>query len=376
MDIAPKFRMMMLFAAAFLATWLIYWPILKIAREKNIVDNPGDRKLQKIPVPVMGGIAVFFGIVVGLCYFKTMLSYTSLFSTLGAMVIMLYVGTIDDISNLSPWRRLAVEVLVATLLVYGTHFSICNFQGLWGIGLLPILWSVPLSALAMVGIINAINMIDGVDGLVSGYCIMACTLFGLIFFLSFDYSYASLAAVSVGALIPFFIHNVFGSKNKMFIGDGGTMMMGTVLSSMVISLCRYRIGYDDRFLDHQFGLIAFSLAVLSVPVFDTLRVIFWRVIHGRSPFSADKNHLHHLLIEAGLPHFGVTMAEIALNMAVVAAWAVSWSLGANVSTQFYVVVAASCLLVFGTAAILHLAFRRRSVSAPVEVSSYESSADQ
>lgn len=358
MDIAPKYRMLMLFVSALAATWLVYWPILKIAREKNIVDNPGERKLQKRPVPVMGGIAVFFGIVVGLCYFKTMLSYTSLFSTLGAMVIMLYVGTIDDIRNIPPWVRLVIEVVVATLLIYGTHFSICNFQGLWGIKFLPTVWAVPLSVLAMVGIINAINMIDGVDGLVSGYCIMACGLFFLVFFLSYDYSTAALAAVCIGALIPFFIHNVFGHENKMFIGDGGTMMIGTVLSSMVMVLSRYRTEYL-MFVDHQFGVIAFSLAVLSVPVFDTLRVILWRLLHGRSPFRADKNHLHHYLIDAGLSHFGVTMAEIALNMAVVAAWALTWQSGAGVEVQLYVVAGVAFVLTFGVAGLLHLKYRRR-----------------
>ena len=358
MDIAPKYRMLMLFASALIATWLVYWPILKIAREKNITDNPGARKLQKRPVPVLGGVAVFFGIVVGLCYFKTMLSYTSLFSTLGAMVIMLYVGTIDDIRNIPPWVRLAIEVIVATLLIYGTHFSICNFQGLWGIRLLKTLWSVPLSVVAMVGIINAVNMMDGVDGLVSGYCIMACALFGLIFFLSYDYSAAALAAVCIGALIPFFIHNVFGDENKMFIGDGGTMMIGTVLASMVMTLCRYRTEYL-MFVDHQFGLIAFALAVLAVPVFDTLRVICWRLAHGQSPFRADKNHLHHHFIALGFSHFGVTMSEIALNMAVVAAWAVTWRCGASVAVQFYVVLGMAFLATFGAAGLIKLILRRR-----------------
>ena len=358
MDIAPKYRMLMLFASALIATWLVYWPILKIAREKNITDNPGTRKLQKRPVPVLGGVAVFFGIVVGLCYFKTMLSYTSLFSTLGAMVIMLYVGTIDDIRNIPPWVRLVIEVIVAALLIYGTHFSICNFQGLWGIRLLPTIWAVPLSIVAMVGIINAINMMDGVDGLVSGYCIMACGLFFLIFFLSYDYSAAALSAVCIGALIPFFIHNVFGHENKMFIGDGGTMMIGTVIASLVMTLCRYRMEYL-MFVDHQFGLVAFCLAVLAVPVFDTLRVICWRLLHGCSPFKADKNHLHHHFIALGFSHFGVTMAEIALNMAVVAAWALTWRSGASVAVQFYVVLGAALLVTFGSAGAIKLILKRR-----------------
>ena len=163
---APKYRFLLLFAVALVVTWIIYWPIYRIAREKNIVDNPDSRKLHRVPVPVLGGAAVFFGIVLGLGFFKTMLSFTSLFAVLTAMTVMLYVGIIDDILKLPPLLRLVIEIVAMTLMIYGTHYSMCNFQGLWGIKLLPTVFSVPLSVFVMVGIINAINMIDGVDGMV------------------------------------------------------------------------------------------------------------------------------------------------------------------------------------------------------------------
>ena len=355
---APKFRFLLLFVVALVFTWVIYWPIYRIAREKNIVDNPDSRKLHRVPVPVLGGAAVFFGIVLGLGFFKTMLSFTSLFAVLTAMIVMLYVGIIDDIIKLPPLLRLAIEIIAMTLMIYGTHYSMCNFQGLWGIKLLPTIFSVPLSVFIMVGIINAINMIDGVDGMVSGFCIVACSLFGLVFFLAHEYSFAALAAVSVGALIPFFLHNVFGRESKMYIGDGGTMMMGTVLSAMVAALCKYRIDYP-WFIDVQFGLIAFCIAVLSVPVFDTLRVMIYRMAHGKSPFKPDKNHLHHIFIELGFSHIGTTMTEIVLDLFVVAVWAAVWRSGASVSVQFYVTVAASILVTFVLAALLKTALRKQ-----------------
>ena len=355
---APKYRFLLLFAVALVVTWIIYWPIYRIAREKNIVDNPDSRKLHRVPVPVLGGAAVFFGIVLGLGFFKTLLSFTSLFAVLTAMTVMLYVGIIDDILKLPPLLRLVIEIVAMTLMIYGTHYSMCNFQGLWGIKLLPTVFSVPLSVFVMVGIINAINMIDGVDGMVSGICIVACSLFGLVFFLAHEYSFAALAAVSVGALIPFFLHNVFGRESKMYIGDGGTMMMGTVLSAMVAALCKYRIDYP-WFIDVQFGLIAFCIAVLSVPVFDTLRVMIYRMAHGTSPFKPDKNHLHHIFIELGFSHIGTTMTEIVLDLFVVAVWAAVWRSGASVSVQFYVTVAASILVTFVLAAFLKLALRKQ-----------------
>ena len=361
---APKYRIFLLFVISLIVTYFVYWPILKIAKEKGIVDNPDARKLQRVPVPVLGGVAVFFGIVVGLSFFKTMLSYTCLFAVLTAMIAMLYLGTIDDILNLSPYLRLAVEVIVMALLIYGTHFTICNFQGLWGIDFLPKIISVLLSIVAMVGIINAINMIDGVDGMVSGFCIVAFTLFGVIFFCEHEYSFAALAAVSVGALIPFFVHNVFGRGTKMYIGDGGTMMVGTILASMVIALCKYRVEYEN-FITSKFSVIAFSLAVLAVPVFDTLRVMTYRISKGKSPFHPDKNHMHHIFIELGFSHIGTTMSEIVMNLFVVAVWILTWNLGASVAVQFYCVIGASLLVTFGAAAFL-----KRQIGRNTPVSSF------
>lgn len=357
---APKYRMLLLFAIAMVVTYLVYWPILRIAKEKNIVDNPDARKLQRIPIPVLGGAAVFFGIVVGLCFFKTMLSFTCLFAVLTAMIVMLYVGIIDDIDNLPPLVRLLIEITVMTLLIYGTHYAMCNFQGLWGIGLLPTIISVPFSVFVMVGIINAINMIDGVDGMVSAYCIMACSLFGVVFFLEHEYSMAALAAVSVGALIPFFVHNVFGKESKMFIGDGGSMMMGTVLSAMAIALCKYRINDYHFLVNEQFGVLSFTLAVLSVPIFDTLRVMSFRMAHGHSPFHPDKNHLHHIFIELGFSHLATTVSELTLNLFVVAVWVLAWRLGAPVDIQMYSVIAASLLVTFGLASFLKFNIRRKT----------------
>lgn len=358
---APKYRFLLLFLVALVVTWIIYWPIYRIAKEKNIVDNPDSRKLHRVPVPVLGGAAVFFGIVLGLGFFKTMLSFTSLFAVLTAMTVMLYVGIIDDILKLNPLLRLVIEIVAMTLMIYGTHYSMCNFQGLWGIKLLPTLFSVPLSVFVMVGIINAINMIDGVDGMVSGFCIVACSLFGLVFFLAHEYSFAALAAVSVGALIPFFLHNVFGRESKMYIGDGGTMMMGTLLSAMVAALCKYRIDYP-WFIDVQFSVIAFSIAVLSIPVFDTLRVMLYRIARGKSPFKPDKNHLHHIFIELGFSHIGTTLTEIILDLFVVAVWAAFWRSGASITVQFYVTVAASLLVTFVLAAFLKSALRKKGRS--------------
>ena len=337
---------MTLFVVALFATWWIFKRVLKISLMKNIVDNPEARKLQKIPVPVLGGIAVFFGIAVALTVTKLTFDTNSLFPIMGVMTIMLYTGIMDDILNLTPRLRLLVEVLVILLLMFTNDYSINDFHGLWGIYRIPEWIAVPLTIIACVGIINAINLIDGVNGLCSGYCILACSIFAIAFIIGDDRDAASLAIVSIGALIPFFFHNVFGLKSKMFLGDGGTLMMGAALSSMVIGMLNVNSPLAEK-VDPNFGLIPFALSILVIPVFDCLRVMISRMLRRTSPFYPDKTHLHHLLWDMGFSHIGVTSVELLGNAFVVLAWYISYRSGASVDVQLYIVFGLGMMITLG-----------------------------
>ena len=349
----PRTIIFILFVISIIATSLVFKPILKIAKAKNLVDNPDARKLQKNPVPVIGGIAVFFGIVVGLCFFKTTINYVDLFSTICAMMIMLYVGSIDDILDIPASLRLLLEIGVSLLIIYGTRSLMCNFQGVIGIDRVSLVPGIILSVVAMVGIMNAINMIDGVDGLSSGLAIFACSCFGLFYFLVHEYSYAALAAVAVGSLIPFFIHNVFGRETKMFLGDGGSLMVGILLASMCLTCLRAKeFHYYENFDISSFSLLAFCVSVMSVPVFDTLRVMTERIIEKKSPFRADKRHLHHLFLARGLKHIQASLSMICLNALVVISWLISYFAGASIGLQFGIAVAMSMLVTLGTSLVL------------------------
>lgn len=330
---------------AFFATLWIHPKILKIALMKNLVDNPDARKLQRRPVPVMGGIAVFFGIIVGLCFSQIVFTTPNLFILTAAMIIMLYIGTIDDILDLSPKVRFIVEIVVVGVVMVANKSLLNNFFGLWGIHEIPIYISIPLTIVTGVGIINAINLIDGVNGLSSGFCVMASGLFAIMFYSSGDILMTVLAAAAAGAVIPFFLHNVFGNNTRMFIGDGGTLVMGMLMSLFVINALKSDT-QCIRFANEGMGLIPFTLAVLSVPVFDTLRVMSMRIIRGTSPFFPDKTHLHHLFIELGFSHAGTTFTILSLNMLVVICWWLSFITGASVDLQLYIVVILSTMITF------------------------------
>ena len=339
---------------AFCAVSWVYFKILRIALDKNLVDNPDARKLQKRPIPVMGGIAVFFGVLVGLLTGAALLvglglsGAWPLLAVVCALSVMLYIGAMDDIHGLSPRARLVIEILAILGLVYANGMCVDSLHGLWGVEGLPEWFAVALTVFAGVGIVNAVNMIDGVNGLSSGLCMLCLSLFAGLFLFAGDGVNALLALTTAAALLPFFIHNVFGLRSRMFIGDAGTMVMGMELTWLLMAALSSKGAVAAALDGTGIGLVAFALAVLAVPVADTLRVMTMRMVHGRSPFSPDKTHLHHVFVAVGVSHFFTALSEILIAMTVMACWVVSVWLGASVDMQLYVVIGASVVFVWGT----------------------------
>lgn len=334
------------FLVAILSVHWIHPRMVRIALDKNIVDNPNARKLQRRPTPVLGGIAVFFGSVIGLGCASITCDCSELFIVVVAMMIMLYTGTMDDILDLSPALRFLIEIGTVLLLIFVGGYTLNDFHGLWGLNQIPQGVAIPLTVFAAVGIINAINLIDGVDGLSSGYCILTSLLFGVMFWYVGDRTMCMLAVVAAGSLIPFFFHNVFGKSSKMFIGDGGTLVMGIVMSVFVIRILRH--GSMSEVYDAvNIGLVPFTLAVLSVPVFDTLRVMTTRILKRKSPFHPDKTHLHHMFIRLGCSHAATTLAILILNFFVVLCWWISYMIGCSIDVQLYIVLVLSILITSG-----------------------------
>ena len=351
---------------ALMAVRWIYFRILAIAKKKNVVDNPNARKLQKQPVPVMGGIAVFFGVLAGLLVGTSVyalpfllshepvdLPSSSLLSVLAAMGIMLYMGAIDDMIGMSAVKRLLIEMGVVLGLIMSSGGCIDTFRGMWGVGALSWWLAVPLTVFAGVGIINSINMIDGVNGLSSGICMTCSILFGVAFIRIMDWGNAVLAFSMAAALMPFFIHNVFGSKSRMFIGDAGTMVMGILMTWFTISTLRAPAMTEYYTPVVRTNMVAMCLAILSVPVFDTLRVMIMRMLKGCSPFKADMTHLHHTFIQIGVSHSITALIEILIDVVIVGIWGVCVLLRVNLDWQLYIVLMAALLMVWGTYFFLH-----------------------
>lgn len=339
--------------AFFSVSW-IYFKILRLALFNKLVDNPNPRKLQDKPIPITGGIAVFFGTILALLLCNTVLSITYglsiniLFPIIVSMGVMMYIGTVDDFLGLTAKTRIIIEALIILILVYTTGTCIDSFHGTWGIYSFSWWLAVPLTLITGIGIINAINMIDGVNGLSSSICIVSSVIFGAVFIQCRDITNAILSFIVASSLIPFFVYNVFGQKSKMFLGDAGTMVMGLVMTWFVINFLNNDAISSGYLLNTKINPVALVLAILIVPVADTLRVITLRIIRKKNPFRPDNSHLHHKLISVGLSHFITTVAEIVIGIVVLCIWLLSLYFGAGLELQLYVVLISSILFVWGT----------------------------
>ena len=229
--------------AALIAVRWVYFKLLQIAKEKNLVDNPDARKLQKTPVPVVGGIAVFFGLVTGVLTGTAVMTLMGmgpsamLLPLLSSMLLLLYVGAMDDMLGLSPESRMVFQILTMLALIMGSGRCVDSFLGLWGIETFSWWLGVPLTVLAGVGIINSVNMVDGVNGLSSGMCIISCSMFGTAFIWVGDVAGTMAAFSMAAAQVPFWLRNVFGKRSQMFIGDSGTMVMAACRAGLSSACC-------------------------------------------------------------------------------------------------------------------------------------------
>ena len=325
---------------------LVFPFALKFAKRHGIVDNPNARKLQRVPVPVFGGVVVYSGILAGTLLLLLLTGNTMLSWGLVAMTVMMVIGTWDDMRDLSARFRFLIEIVLVSGFIGVTGVYIDDFHGLWGLHAIPPAVGLPLSVFAGVGIINAINLIDGVDGYSSGYGMLSCGCFAVAFWSVWSIEMVCMALIVIGALMPFFMHNVFGVRSKMFIGDGGTLMLGMLMVMMVFYAMSGH-GRMDVLEARGLCIPAFLIAVGCIPVFDTIRVMTMRIVRGRSPFKPDKTHLHHLFIDMGFSHLGAALFILMLNALVVSVWLLSWQVGMSLDGQMYVVLAMGLAVTFG-----------------------------
>ena len=299
--------------------------ILVISHKKRLYDVPDARKVHTMPVPRLGGLSFFpvilmsMFLVIGFrLYFWDVnvsgLSFNMLYEYLFlfvGMTLLYLVGVCDDLVGVGYRYKFAVQIAAAFLLVLsGNWFD--SFGGLFGIYSVPVWVGVPFTVFIVVYITNAINLIDGIDGLASGLCCIALSVLSVIFFLRGQYVYALLAICTLGILMPFWCYNVFGNANrghKLFMGDAGSLTLGYVISFLIIHMSV--TNEVSPTLSNPYMVIAFSTVL--VPLLDVIRVVLHRLREHKNPFLPDKNHIHHKLLAVGMQQRSVMIIVISVS---------------------------------------------------------------
>lgn len=306
--------------------------ILSFCKRKNLYDTPNSRKIHKNAVPRLGGISfmpsMIISTIIGLMVWassnykgKIEVSPWSIFFGVGISIIYI-TGLLDDIFGIRAKKKLLMQLIVASLLPI-SFLYINNLYGFFGIYEIPSSIGIPLTIFVIVFIMNAINLIDGIDGLSASLSLLALIGFFYIFLNEKLYVYCVLIAGLMGVLIPFLYHNILGNAakgKKIFMGDSGSLTIGYILGVLLIKFCMY----NPHIRPYQENSILLSLTLLLVPILDVCRVILVRILHNHPIFKADKNHIHHKLLRAGLNQhqaliviislaIGITIINIALN---------------------------------------------------------------
>jgi UDP-N-acetylmuramyl pentapeptide phosphotransferase/UDP-N-acetylglucosamine-1-phosphate transferase len=294
------------FLFSFLITFFSIPTIIKISRRKNLMDEPGVRSSHLRKIPNLGGIAIFYsiGICTSIFAYELFDLYKFLFASL---LILLYVGVMDDIVVMRAYKKLVAQIVVSALIVTGSDIRIRSLFGIFGIYELEYVVSIIFSIITFIILINAFNLIDGIDGLAGGYSVICSALFGISYYRLGEYNYplVVLSVVIIGAVLAFLYYNLSNYRtNKIFMGDTGSMLLGFLLA--FTSICFIDIFIDKKLPEipryHLQSAPAIAVAILILPIVDTLNVIVVRIWNKKSPFDADKNHIHHKLLRLDLTH--------------------------------------------------------------------------
>lgn len=288
--------------------------VLKLALARNLLDEPdGERKIHKKSVPILGGLGLFIALAFAFTSFTFDGMPKGLIRTFGGIIALFMIGLKDDLLPSRPIHRLGSESFVAFVLIVSSDIRFKNVFDLLGIPEIGYWPSVVLSMLFIVGMINAYNMIDGIDGLLGTISLLGALCYAGIFFVYSDYHWAQFSLALSGALIGFLYFNTFPAR--IFMGDSGSMLLGGTFSVMSLHFLNFESfrGADQVFLVPSI----IGISIVAIPVFDMIVVFVVRILSRRSPLKADRRHCHHRLIDLGLNHFQATLILLAANLMII-----------------------------------------------------------
>jgi UDP-GlcNAc:undecaprenyl-phosphate GlcNAc-1-phosphate transferase len=304
-----------IFGFAALLSAAVIPSILHVARARHLYDDIGHfRKQHDHGIPRLGGVAIFISFTVTALVFSIIEKDFSIGYLLAASLILFSMGLKDDLWGVNSSTKILVQFVVALILVMLGDIRLTSMYGVFGLYELPFAVSAALSITVIIMIINAFNLVDGIDGLAGVSGVIANSIFAGLFIYAHQYELAVISLILVGAVTGFLKYNI--TPAKIFMGDTGSLFIGLISVVMAIKLIELN-KYAPVGIPQLASAPALMVAILIGPIFDTTRVFFLRVISGVSPFTADRNHIHHRILRLGYTHMQTTVLLAILNIATV-----------------------------------------------------------
>ncbi|WP_297090112.1 MraY family glycosyltransferase [uncultured Draconibacterium sp.] len=332
-------------------------PIIRTAKAKHLFEPFEERKVHTQVVPPLGGVAIFIGFIMSSIIATDGLRFESFKYIIAGVILMFFIGLKDDLMVISARKKFVVQILSAIILITLADIRFTNLHGIFGESNIGYLTSFSITLFTMLAIINAFNLIDGVDGLAAGLGMLAAFVFGVWFYLTQNFHLSVLAFALLGSLAAYFLYNVFGHRNKLFMGDTGSLITGLLISVFVIYFNEINLTTSKEFVVG--GAPAVSFAIIIVPLIDTLRVMTIRILQRRSPFSPDRNHTHHRLLTLLHSHLKVTLTIVGGNVFLIAVALGINHWGVNVNLQLIIVFLLGCILAMIPSVILRFKASRQ-----------------
>jgi UDP-GlcNAc:undecaprenyl-phosphate GlcNAc-1-phosphate transferase len=301
------------FITAFALTYFAIPPIIDIARVKHLFDVPGERSSHNVATPSLGGVAIFAGAVFSIVLWTPFQDFANLQYILGAFLILFLIGVKDDISPVSPNKKMIAQLLAAAILIFRSDIRLEGMYGLLGFhNELGAVAFILLSFFTIIVIVNAFNLLDGIDGLAGSVSALIMTTFGVWFYLTGHVDLCTVAFASAGAVAAFLRYNY--SPARIFMGDTGSLFIGLVATILCIRFINFNHALEAGHPYKFDGTPAVAIGVMMLPLFDTLRVFLTRIFRGHSPFRPDRRHIHHMLIDFGMTHLQSTALLVFLQL--------------------------------------------------------------
>ncbi len=314
--LAPALISLLALVLSCIVTHITIPVVIRVAREKHLMDEPNNRSSHTQKTPSLGGIAIFAALSIIFVLFSnlTLDQESRSHLLLPSLIILFFIGLKDDILVIDPYKKLIAQLLAGGLLIWFTDIRIGSLFGIFDIYQIPYVVSFIITLFVIVVVVNAYNLIDGIDGLAGGLGVVTCITFGIYFYIAGLLWATILCTTLVGSLISFMKYN-FSQTQKIFMGDCGSLVIGFILALLAIKFIQIN---ETQHIAYVGNAPTLAITVLSIPLFDTLRLFIQRIASGKGPFHPDRNHIHHFIIDRGFSHFQASVILSSTSALIVA----------------------------------------------------------